>query len=91
MGREISKKDMDLHQLYHFGQKKHISNTNLQAEKEWLEFLSRRNKEVKKYPRNDFDAFLWSRWVVCCMATRKILSIFVIRLAWYKPEEWIKM
>ena len=90
IGREISKKDMDLHQfsfrLYHLGQKKNISNTNLQAEKEWLEFLSRRNKEVKKYQQNDFDAFLWSRWVVCCIATRKILSIFTIRLAWYKPS-----
>lgn len=90
IGREISKEELDLHsfsfRLYHLGEKKHISNTDLQAEKKWFEFLSHRNREIKKYCQNDFDAFLWSRWIVCCIATRRILSIFAIRLVWYKPN-----
>ena len=90
IGREISKEELDMHlfsfRLYHLRQKKSISNSNLQAERQWLEFLSRRNKEIRKYCQTDFDAFLWSRWIVCCMATKKLLSIFAIRLAWYRPD-----
>ena len=90
VGREISKEEFDLHlfsfRLYHLGKKKSISNVDLQAEKQWFEFLLSRNKEINKYKQSDLDAFLWSRWIVCCIATRKILSIFAIRLAWYKPN-----
>ncbi|MDR0232182.1 MAG: glycosyltransferase [Dysgonamonadaceae bacterium] len=90
IGREISKEELDLHsfsfRLYHLGEKKRISNTDLLAEKKWFEFLSHQNKKIKKYNQNDFDAFLWSRWIVCCIATRKILSIFTARLEWYKPN-----
>jgi glycosyltransferase involved in cell wall biosynthesis len=85
--REISKEEFDLYtfsfRLYHFGAGKNISTGDLQAEKQWFEFLSQKNK---KFNLNDFDAFLWSRWMVCCIATRKILSIFTIRLKWYKPS-----
>jgi len=90
IGREILKEEFDLHQLsfrlYHLGKKKEVSNIDLLNEKKWLEFLSRRNKEINKYHQNDFDAFLWSRWLVCCIAMRKFLSVFTIRLAWYKPD-----
>ncbi|MCL2312733.1 MAG: glycosyltransferase [Firmicutes bacterium] len=88
IGREILKEAFDLHQLsfrlYHLGRKKEVSNIDLQNEKKWLEFLSRRNKEINKYHQDDFDAFLWSRWLVCCIAMRKFLSVFTIRLAWFK-------
>jgi len=47
IGREISNEELDLHvfsfRLYHLGQKKHISTGDLQAEKQWLEFLSQIN------------------------------------------------
>ena len=87
IGRAISKEELNLHtfsfRLYHLGQKKNISSVDLQAEKQWLEFLSQKNK--KNNP-NDFDAFLWSRWIVCCVTFRKFLSVFAIRLKWYKPS-----
>ena len=87
-GREIAKEEFDLHlfsfRLYHLRQKKNNSKNSLHAEKQWLEFLSCRNKEIKKYNQNDFDAFLWSRWIVCCVAAKKIPSVFAVRLAWYK-------
>jgi glycosyltransferase involved in cell wall biosynthesis len=88
-GREITKEELDLHsfsfRLYQFGEKKNIATVDLQDEKQWFEFLSFRNKEIKRYCQTDFDAFLWSRWIVCCVATKKLLSIFTIRLAWYNP------
>jgi len=90
IGRKITKEEFDLHQLsfrlYHQGKKKEISSIDLHNEKHWLEFLSRRNKEVNKYHQDDFDAFLWSRWLVCCIAMRKFFSFFSIRLAWFKPN-----
>jgi len=90
IGGEISKEEFELHQLsfrlFHLGKKKEISNIDLQNEKHWLEFLSRRNMEVKHYRQSDFDAFLWSRWIVCCIFTRKLLSVFTIHLAWFKPN-----
>jgi len=49
-----------------------------------LRYLFLEEKNKKNNP-TDFDAFLWSRWIVCCIATRKIFSIFSIRLKWYKP------
>jgi glycosyltransferase involved in cell wall biosynthesis len=90
IGREVSAEELDLHLLsfclYHLGKKKDISNLDLHAEKKWLESLACRNREIKKFSQIDFEAFLWSRWIVCCLATRKSFSIFSIHLTWYKPS-----
>jgi glycosyltransferase involved in cell wall biosynthesis len=90
IGRNCTEKELELHEfsfrLYHLGQKKKVSEINLNDEKEWFVTLSKRNKEVKKYRQTDFDAFLWSRWIVCCLITKNITSVFNINLAWYRPN-----
>lgn len=90
LARPLSEKELDLHlfsfRLYHLGQKRNVSEVDLQNEKQWLLILAQRNNEIKKYPQADFDAFLWSRWIVCCIFTKKIFSIFNIKLPWYKPS-----
>jgi len=89
--REITEKELDLHlfsfRLYHLKQAKSIPTVDLQDVKQWFEFLLQKNK---KYSENDFQAFLWSRWLVCCIAMRKFSSIFAVRLAWYKPNVMFK-
>lgn len=90
IGKHISEKNFNLHlfsfRLYHLGQKKNVLATNLQDEKNWFKLLSQRNKEIKKYRQTDFDAFLWSRWIVCCLFTKKLFSVFNIKLPWYQPS-----
>jgi glycosyltransferase involved in cell wall biosynthesis len=90
IGNPISEEAFALHEfsfrLYHLGERKKGSSKNLQAEKKWLQALSQRNQEVKKYPQPDFDAFLWSRWIICAIFAKKYFSIFNIKLAWFNPS-----
>ncbi len=93
LGRKMSDEELELHkfsfQLYHLGNKRNFS-INLIEEKKWFEFLSQNNRKVKKYRQSDLDAFLWSRWIVCCISTKRWISAFSIHLPWYKINVMFK-
>lgn len=96
--RRITESEIDLHhlsfELYRWGNRSSRHQLNdelLHKEKEWFELLSEQNKLVKKFSQNDFDAFLCSRWMVCCVFTHKYLNFFKIKLPWYKIEVFYKM
>lgn len=96
-GRSVSESEIDLHhlsfELYRWGNKSShpIDDELLQKEKAWLELLSRQNLETESFSQNDLDAFLCSRWMVCCLFTHKYWKFFSLTLPWYKPEVLFKM
>lgn len=96
--RNIKSEEVDLHhfsfELFRWGNRSsrhQIDDELLKKEKEWFELLSKQNKSVKKFSQNDFDAFLCSRWMVCCLFAHKYLKFFKIKLPWYKIEVFYKM
>lgn len=95
--REMSESEVNLHhlsfELYRWGNKasRQLDDDLLQQEKEWFELISNQNKKIRKFPQNDLDAFLSSRWLVCCLYARKYMKFFKIKLPWYKLEVFYKM
>lgn len=54
-------------QLYRYGQKRVVDVEQSQKLKEWFKKLSSQNRQLETFPTADFDAFLWSRWMVLCV------------------------
>ena len=93
LNRTISDYELDLHfysfQLYQFSQKKELE-FDLNEEKKWFLYLIKQNKLQKKFQQSDFIAFVWSRWIVCCVYNRKKWNSFIINIQWYNPIVFIK-
>jgi len=96
-GRNVSESEVDLHhlsfELFRWGNKFHrqLDDELLQKEKEWLETISEQNKKTKTFSRDDLDAFLCSRWLVCCYFSNKIKRFFDIDIPWYKAPVFYRM
>lgn len=96
-GREVSDSEVNLHhlsfELYRWGSKssRQLDNESFQKENVWLENISKQNKITKTFSQNDLDAFLCSRWLVCCRFTHQYMKFFRIKLPWYKFEVFYKM
>lgn len=89
--RGISDEEMNLHLysflLYHFGSRQTESHKEmLNKEKHYLEFLFGKNDVKKQFNDSDWSALLYSRWVVCCIATKRLQKLFSIQLPWYSPK-----
>lgn len=60
-------------QLYSLGKEIPIENQNISNEIcNWFSKLTKQNKKLQVYPQADFEAFLWSRWIVLAIAQKKV-------------------
>lgn len=62
--------------LYKYGRKIKVSPDRADHVVKWFKKLSEQNRKLRKYPQTDFDAFLWSRWMVLCVALKRKSKIF---------------
>lgn len=87
----VSEEDLNLHlysfSLYHFGERQteHSSLKNLDLEKKYFEKLFSINNSEKMFSTYDWAAFLFSRWIVCCVANKLPLKALSIKVPWYNP------
>ena len=74
--------------LYSFGNKikKEINVKDLKASEDWFATLLSANKNVKRYNQQAFIAFLWTRWIVLCLAGGQKQKILFPAFASYKPK-----
>ncbi|SHG24183.1 glycosyltransferase family 2 protein [Dysgonomonas macrotermitis] len=56
----------------------------------WFSKIIEANKKSKRYDENALIAFLWSRWIVVCIAQKKYRKIYKPRFAPFKISIWIE-
>lgn len=77
---QASDKDLELHRLtfrlYSLGCKKSkLPPSRYKDVSRWFARLRRQNRKMKYFPQEDFEAYLWSRWIVLCISQREILRM----------------
>lgn len=95
LDRTLSEEEMDLHLfsflLHHFGERQYQHTVgDICQEKAYLEALRQKNLVKKTFKRNDWSAFLFSRWVVCCLTAEKPFKTLSIKMPWYNPVVFCK-
>ena len=58
----------------------------MDKEKLWIEELSCYNNQYGVFDKASFDALLFLRWVICCVAIGKKQIIPSIRIKFYSPS-----
>lgn len=76
--------------LYKYGERLEISADKANNITTWFKKLSERNRKLRRYPQADFDAFLWSRWIVLCISLKKKTKIFFPDFIKVKPTTILK-
>lgn len=76
--------------LYKYGKKIKVSADRAEHVVKWFKKLSEQNRKLGRYPQTDFDAFLWSRWMVLCIALNKKSKIFYPSFIKKTPKTIIK-
>lgn len=71
--------------LYKFNNKATLNLNSLSPDKKWFEQLSKLNNKKKAFNTISFNAFLWSRWIVLCLFSKKPFKIIGIKLNWLNP------
>ena len=89
MKRAMSDEDMAVHtasfRLYRFGTRKEKASLNLAGQRDWFLMLLKQNKKNPTFNTACMEAFLWSRWIVCCLYLRKPFLIFHFPVKWFSP------
>jgi hypothetical protein len=83
---DISNEQINLHFLSYKNSKIQANSNLIKAEKNWLVYLSKMNDKKKKFPKNDLDSLLFSRWIIFCLKIKKPFLIPFIKLPWYTPQ-----
>jgi len=90
MKRALSDDDMVVHtasfRLYRFGSRKEKAPLSLTEQRNWFLLLLKQNKKNPTFNPADMEAFLWSRWIVCCLYRKKPYMIFHFPVKWYLPR-----
>lgn len=76
--------------LYHLGLKQKITTDDNKKVAKWFEKLALQNRVLNRFPTADFNAFLWSRWIVLCIFTNKVSSIFIPTFIPIRPKTILK-
>lgn len=87
LGRNITENELGLHLCSYFPL---FYQKNRKEERQWLVMLFQHNNKVKRYGHDDFAAFLFSRWVVYCIVTKKLWNIPFVDLPIYNPRVFYK-
>lgn len=62
-------------QIYSLGKEISIQNRNIFTEvNNWFSTLKKQNRKLNLYPQADFEAFLWSRWIVLSVSQKKVIK-----------------
>ena len=74
--------------LYFHGKEKlhEVSSKDMLDVQHWFEHLITSNKKCLIYEKSAFAAFLWCRWIVLCVYTKKYKKIFMPSFASYQPK-----
>lgn len=56
----------------------------------WFQKIVNANKKHKRYDNNSLMAYLWSRWIVLCIAQKKRSKIFRASFISYSPDILLK-
>lgn len=72
-------------QLYAMGVKQSVPLVKFKAVSDWFAKLVKQNEKIGRYDKDDFVAFLWSRWIVLCISQKKYGKLFTSAFISYKP------
>ena len=86
---ELSPENIKLHFLSFQTGKIEADYKMIVNEKKWLVKLSKINHQKKKFPKNDLDSLLFSRWIVFCVKIKCPFLIPFINIPWFKPQIFI--
>ncbi len=63
-------------QIYSLGKETSTQNQNIFEEvNNWFSTLKKQNRKLSLYPQADFEAFLWSRWIVLSVSQKKVIKV----------------
>lgn len=86
---KASDQDIALHRLtfklYSLGQKNEIGVDQYEKIGDWFRKLKEQNRSKLIYPLSEFDAFLWSRWIVLCISQGTIWKALFPRFISFSP------
>ncbi|MDR2955101.1 MAG: glycosyltransferase [Prevotella sp.] len=77
--------------LYQLGNKQNISTIVTDNVSAWFSKLLKQNNVKKLYNQSDFIAFLWSRWIVLCVAQKKYGKALFPTFKTLNPSVFLKL
>lgn len=78
--------------IYSLGKETSIRDQNIFEEvNNWFSKLKTQNLKLSLYPHADFEAFLWSRWIVLSISQKKVVKACFPQFITFYPRTIIKV